>query len=71
MVVEMRSLTLCSKRTSTGMAVAWPPEEVISRATVVMVLSGELGSGGKGSLVWEGSLVDLAATTTGWCWCWC
>lgn len=53
---------LSSWRTSTGMARASPAEDVISRATVVIVLAGEFGSGGKG-VAW-GSEVDFAATTT-------
>lgn len=59
----MSLFTLSSYRTSTCKASASPPAVVISRATVVMVLSGELGSGGKGVL-FDGSLVDFAATTT-------
>lgn len=61
---ETSLFTLSSNRTSTCRASASPPAVVISRATVVMVLSGELGSGGKGTFL-DASLVDLAATTTG------
>lgn len=59
----MSLFTLSSYLTSTCNASASPPAAVISRATVVMVLSGEFGSGGKGVFL-EGSLVDFAATTT-------
>ena len=59
--------TICwmleGSRVSTGMARAAPPEEVISRATVLMVEEGELGSGGNGLQV-EASDVVFAATTT-------
>lgn len=48
---------------STGMAVAVPPVRRISRSTVVMVESRELGSGGKG--VVSGAPVDFAETATG------
>ena len=48
---------------STRMAVASPPRRLISRATVVMVESGELGWGGKGVEEVVG-VVDFAATTT-------
>lgn len=41
---------LSGKRTSTGIAVAMPPATMISRATVLIVEEGELGSGGKGVL---------------------
>lgn len=69
MAAETSLFTLSSNRTSTCRASASPPAVVISRATVVMVLSGELGSGGKGTFL-DASLVDLAATTTGWqAWC--
>jgi hypothetical protein len=48
------------------MAVASPPARVISRATVVMVERGELGSGGKGDILARSAsgVMDLAATTT-------
>lgn len=64
MVVEMRFSTLSGERTSTCTAVASPPAEMISRVTVVMVESGDLGSGGKGTVGLEGSLTVFAATTT-------
>jgi hypothetical protein len=54
---------LASERVSTGMAVAVPPAERISRATVDMVEAEELGSGGKG-WVRAASEVDFADTTT-------
>lgn len=54
---------LAGERTSTCSAVATPPAEVISRATVLMVEAKELGSGGKG-LHLLASEVVLAATTT-------
>lgn len=47
---------------STGIGVAVPPADWISRATVEMVEAGEFGSGGKGVVF--GSEVDFAATTT-------
>ena len=50
-------------RTSTGIAVALPPVEVISRTTVLIVDAGEFGSGGKGEH-FEGSEVVFAATMT-------
>jgi hypothetical protein len=56
---------LASERVSTGMAVAVPPAERISRATVDMVEAEELGSGGKG-WVRAASEVDFADTTTAW-----
>jgi hypothetical protein len=46
------------------MAVASPPAELISCATVVIVEADELGSGGKGDGRFEGSLMVFAATTT-------
>lgn len=49
------------------MGVAVPPEELISWATVVMVESGELGSGGDDEgdeIALDGSLMVFAATTT-------
>jgi hypothetical protein len=55
---------LSAKRTSTAMAVASPPTSLISRATVLIVESGELGSGGNGAGPYA-SLVVFAATTTG------
>lgn len=49
------------------MAVASPPAEVISRATVVTVESLVFGLGAL-SVSLEGSVMDFAATTTGgWC----
>ena len=52
-------------RTSTGRARAEPPEEVTSRATVLMVEAGELGSGGKEEAGMEAaSEVVFAETTT-------
>ncbi len=64
MVVEIRFWMLEGERVSTAMGVAVPPAWVISRATVLMVEAGELGSGGKGTQVW-GLEVVLADTTTG------
>ena len=55
--------TLSEWRTSTCTAVAEPPVELISRATVVIVDSGEFGLGLSGMGL-EGSLMVLAATTT-------
>ena len=62
-VLETSLLTLSSWRTSTCSASDSPPWLVISRATVVIVLWGEFGSGGNG-VSWESELADLAATTT-------
>ena len=64
MVLVIRDWMLAGERVSTGMGVAEPPKLVISRATVLMVEEGELGSGGKGTQVW-GLEVVLADTTTG------
>ena len=64
MVVEIRCWMLEGERVSTAMGVAEPPKLVISRATVLMVEEGELGSGGKGTQVC-GLEVVLADTTTG------
>lgn len=50
-------------RVSTTMGVASPPESVISRATVLIVDEGELGSGGKG-VQRVASEVVFAETTT-------
>jgi hypothetical protein len=55
--------TLVKSRTSTDIAVAFPPVEVISRATVLVVDAEELGSGGKGEH-FVASEVVFAATTT-------
>jgi hypothetical protein len=55
---------LAAERVSTGSATAVPPSSWISRATVLMVEEGELGSGGKGWHV-SGLEVVLAETTTG------
>lgn len=63
-VFATRAFTLSSDRTSTWMGVASPPAEVISRATVVMVESLDFGLGAL-SVSLEGSVMDLAATTTG------
>lgn len=51
---------------STAMAAASPPSSWISRATVVMVESWELGSGGKGLRLTsaERGVIDFAATIT-------
>lgn len=47
-IVVSTSFEMLGKdRTSTGIVVALPPVEVISRATVLTVGDGELGSGGK------------------------
>ena len=54
---------LSKSRVSTWMATVLPPASVISRATVLMVDCGELGSGGKGTVL-EASDVLFAATTT-------
>lgn len=62
-VFATRAFTLSSDRTSTWMGVASPPAEVISRATVVMVESLDFGLGAL-SVSLEGSVMDLAATTT-------
>lgn len=53
-----------SERTLTGWAYAMPPFCVISRTTVSMVESCELGSGGKGLEVEESVEEDFAATMT-------
>lgn len=45
------------------MAVALPPDSLISRSTVLIVEAGELGFGGKGDVVAALDVV-LAATTT-------
>lgn len=66
MVFATRAFTLSSDRTSTWMGVASPPAEVISRATVVMVESLDFGLGAL-SVSLEGSVMDLAATTTVYC----
>lgn len=63
MVWVMREVMDVWLRTSQGMAVAVPPDSMISRQTVEMVEAGELGFGGKGWVV-EASLVDLADTIT-------
>lgn len=54
---------LSKSRVSTWMAETSPPASRISRATVLMVDCGELGSGGKGDAL-EASDVLFAATTT-------
>ena len=54
---------LSKLRVSTVMGVTSPPASRISRATVEIVDSGELGSGGNG-WVREASETDFAATTT-------
>lgn len=63
-VWSMRFWTLCSERTSTWIGVASPPAETISWLTVVMVESEDLGFGGNDAVGLDGSLMDLAATTT-------
>jgi hypothetical protein len=63
-IVESASCwTLVKSRTSTDIAVAFPPVPVISRATVLIVDAEELGSGGKGEHVMASDVV-FAATTT-------
>lgn len=57
--------TLAKSRTSTDIAVAFPPAEVISRATVLIVDAGELGSGGKGEHFVAFDVVFAATTTVG------
>ena len=54
---------LSMSRVSTGRARAVPPDELISRWTVLMVDCGEFGSGGKGTVL-EASDVVFAETTT-------
>ena len=63
MVLSMSDWMLSGERTSTWMAVAVPPAATISRVTVVMVDSDDLGSGLDGMGL-EGSLMVFAATTT-------
>lgn len=66
-IVDSTSLwTLEKLRTSTGIAVALPPVEVISRATVLIVDAGELGSGGKGVHFVASEVVFAATTTVGY-----
>jgi hypothetical protein len=55
--------TLVKSRTSIDIAFAFPPAEVISRATGLIVDAGEFGSGGKEEHA-VASEVVLAATTT-------
>lgn len=50
-------------RTSTATAAAWPPASWISRATVVIVEAGELGSGGKGIVCVASEIVFAASIT--------
>lgn len=57
--------TLKKSRTSTDIAVAMPPVEVISRATVLIVDAGVLGSGGKGVHFVASDVVFAATTTVG------
>ena len=52
-------------RTSTDIAVAFPPASVISRATVLIVDDGEFGSGGKGEHFVASDVVFAATTTVG------
>lgn len=64
-VSDTKELIWETSRTSTAMAVHVPLwSSVISRATVLMVDDGELGSGGKGVDGSYGFEVVLAATTT-------
>jgi hypothetical protein len=56
---------LAKSRTSTGSAVALRPREVISRATVLIVEAGELGSGGKGVHCVASEVVFAATMTVG------
>jgi len=58
--------TLEKSRTSTDIAVALPPVEVISRATVLIVDAGEFGSGGKGEHFVASEVVFAATTTVGY-----
>lgn len=51
MVEAIRWVMLSWEVVSTGRARAVPPARVISRATVLTVERGELGSGGKGVVV--------------------
>lgn len=62
-MLSTRFCTLAKERTSAGIAVARPPDSVISRATVLIVDAEELGSGGKGVQVVALEVV-LAETTT-------
>ena len=56
---------LVAERVSTGKARALPPASVISRATVLMVEAGELGSGGNGLHVLASEVVFALTTTVG------
>jgi hypothetical protein len=57
--------TLVKSRTSTDIAVAFPPADVISRATVLIVELDEFGSGGKGEHLVASDVVFAATTTVG------